>query len=395
MAHPQSPALVVLLTAMVAFGPLSTDLYLPALPAIMADLDSDVAAVQLTLSVFMAGLAAAQLICGPLSDRFGRRPVLQGGLVLYIVASVACLFADSIEALVLARFFQAAGACCGPVLGRAVVRDVYAREDAARLYAYMGMAVALGPVVGPVLGGYLTAAFGWQSCFLVLALFGVVILTTASLWLGETNGRPDRSALDPARLASNYRRLFGHGAYRGYVVCISLVFCGIFSFISGSSFLLMDRLGLAPVEFGLAFGAVVAGYMIGSFSAARLTRRLGLSRLIEIGTALGAVGGLGGWALALGFDASVGGVIVPMVLFMVGAGLTLPNAFAGAIGPFPEMAGLASALLGFVQMTAGALAGMAVGQFHDGSAVPMMTAIGVSALLGVVAYRRLVPRPQR
>ncbi|HEV7368319.1 multidrug effflux MFS transporter [Arenibaculum sp.] len=393
MPRPQSRTVAVLLTALVAFGPLSTDLYLPSLPLLASVFSTDAASVQLTLSVFLVGFAVSQLVYGPMSDRFGRRPVILGGVAIFVVASVACTFAQSIEQLVAARFFQAVGACCGPVLGRAVVRDVYGRDGAARILAYMAMAVALGPAVGPVIGGVLTTAFGWRANFVLLLAFGAVILVAAALLLDETNDHLDPLALRPGRLASNYATLLGDRVYIGYVLCASFVYSGIFAFISGSSFVLIDGLGLSPEEYGLSFGVVVVGYITGSFGAGRLSLALGPTRMVALGTAVLMLGGLSGLALAVAGEPSVASILAPLFVFLAGAGLTLPNTMAGAIGPFPAMAGLASALLGFIQMTLASAVGIFVGHLDGGDGVVMMAATAAASVAAAACRRLVAPRP--
>ncbi|HYH23565.1 MAG TPA: multidrug effflux MFS transporter [Azospirillum sp.] len=389
---PRSDSLVirVLLTALVAFGPLSTDLYLPALPSLVAIFGTDIATVQLTLSVFLVGFAVSQLVYGPVSDRFGRRPALIGGILVYLVASVACVFADGIGQLIVARFFQAVGACCGPVVARAVVRDVFGRDRAATVLAYMSMAMTLAPAVGPVLGGALTQAFGWRANFVALVAVAGAVLTATLLLLGETNTHRDAEALRPSRLLTNYLRLFRDRGFGGHALTSACTYSGIFAFISGSSFVLIERVGLSPAAYGFSFAVVVAGYTAGSFLAGRLTPRVGGHRMVRLGTAISVAGGLVGAGLAWGGVVTVPAIVLPLFVFNVGAGLTLPNAMAGAVGPYPTMAGLASALLGFAQMGVAAAVGILVGHLHDGTSRPMMGAVALVALGAAAAYRLLV-----
>lgn len=387
---PRSLPVAVLLTALVAFGPVSTDVYLPSLPDMTRAFGTTVSQVQLTLSVFIAGFACGMLVYGPLSDRFGRRPVLLAGVTLYFLASIACLMAPSIEALIAARFVQAVGACSGPVLGRAVVRDVYSREEGARMLSYMASAMALAPAVGPILGGWLHATFGWQANFAALALFGLSILAAAWMLLEETNKRPDPRALKPGRLFRNYLSLFGSRVFMGYTLTVGLAFGGLFSFISGSSFVVIDVLGVPPRYFGFVFAAVVVGYMSGAFSAARLTRRLGLDRVLLIGTALATVSGGAGAALGVAGVQAVAAVVAPTALFFFACALIIPNGTAGAMGPFPSKAGAVSALLGFLQMALGATAGWLVGLLHDGTTLPMTLTIGIMGTASFIAYMLIV-----
>lgn len=395
MQRPNSLAVTILLCALVALGPISTDLYLPSLPGLARGFGVGMPEVQLTLSVFLVGLATAQLIHGPLSDRFGRRPVLLAGLCIYLIATFVCMLAPSVPLLVAARFAQAVGACVGPVLGRAVVRDVHGRAGAARVLSYMSAAMALAPAIGPILGGFLEVWFGWRANFAALAIYGSAGLIATFLMLPETNARPDPEAAHPMRIAAGYRGLLGHRVYVGYVLCCAFAYSGIFSFISGSSFVFIDVIGLPPNAFGFCFAAIVIGYMIGTTLAGRLSHRFHLDRLIAVGTAIALLNGALLFGLAVtGFATSglagVMAIVLPMLGYMIGIGLVLPNSIAGAIGPFPRAAGAASGLLGFTQMALAAIAGIAVARFHDGSSVPMTVGIALPAFAIWLSFRFLV-----
>jgi DHA1 family bicyclomycin/chloramphenicol resistance-like MFS transporter len=394
-ARPDGRLVAGLLTLLVALGPISTDLYLPALPGIGQALGADVATTQLTLSVFLAGFALGQLVYGPLSDRFGRRPVILAGVSLYATASIACALAPSIEALIVFRFLQAVGACSGPVLARAVVRDVHAPAGAAQVLAYISMAMALAPALGPILGGVLTVAFGWRATFWALVLAALVLLALVALVLGETNRHRDPTATRPARIARNFRHLLSRPRFLAYCGVVAFAYSGIFAFISGSSFLFIDVMGLTPDLFGLCFATIVVGYMLGTLGSGRFTRRLGIDRMIRLGAAVSLAGGTGLLALALALPPGVPAVLGPFFVFMVGAGLMLPNGMAGAVGPFPTMAGAASSVMGFLQMGTGALVGVAVGHLSDGTAVPLAAAVfavAVAALACRLVLDRL-PEP--
>jgi DHA1 family bicyclomycin/chloramphenicol resistance-like MFS transporter len=385
--------LAVLLTALVAIGPVSTDLYLPSLPAVMRAFDADVASAQLTLSAFMAGFGLMMLVYGPLSDRFGRRPILLAGMALYGVASLFCLFAPSIHLLILGRFLQALGAACGPVLGRAVVRDIHGREGAARVLSYMASAMALAPAVAPILGGFLEAHFGWRSNFITLVGFGIAMLLALYLLLPETNRHRDDEALAPHRLYGNLLALLRDRRFMGYTLTLSFSFAALFSFISGSAFVLIDLLGVEPRHFGFCFACAVLGYMSGSLMAGRFTQRLGLDRMIGIGCWLGAVAALLLALLALFAPQHWAAVVGPVSLVFLAVGLVLPNSSAGAIGPFPQMAGTASSLMGFLQTGIGALAGVVVGHALRGDSLPMALVILAMALASAASFFLLIPRP--
>ena len=381
---------MLLLIGLVSLGPLSTDLYLPALPTIGDRFAADPAEVQLTLSVFLVGFAVSMLGYGPLSDRFGRRPVLIGALALYTLASVACMLAPSIEALILARFFQALGGCAGPVLGRAIVRDVYGGEHSAKVLSTLAVAVALAPAIGPILGGFLTEAYGWTANFALLSAFGAVVFLAICFLLPETNRYPDSEALRPLQLLANYRSLLRQRSYVGYCGVVACSYAAIFSFISGSPYTLIGGLGLTPSLFGFCFSAVVLGFMTGSFLASRLHGRLGTDRQIRLGTQVMLLGGLLAAALAWTGVHTIASVIAPMAVVLIGCGLTLPNSMARGIGPFPRMAGAASALMGFLQMGAAALVGLAVGAFQDGSPHAMATTVALCGLGAVLFYGLLI-----
>lgn len=390
MLRPDSLAITALLTALVALGPISTDLYLPSLPGLLRHFDADVAEVQLTLSVFLVGLAVGQLVYGPLSDRFGRRPVLLGGMVLYVAASILCAAAPNVPMLIAARLLQATGACAGPVVCRAVVRDVHGRDGAARILSYMGAAMALAPALGPILGGYVEAWLGWRANFAILCLYGAIGLALTLAFLPETaphRGEPG-GGLDAA--LRGYLGLLSQRAYIGFVLSCSLAYGGIFCFISGSSFVFVDIIGLAPQRYGLCFAAIVMGYILGTLAGGRLTRRLGVERMVKTGGLISAAGGIGLLASVLAMGATITGILVPTIIYMAGTGLVLPNAMAGAIGPFPRIAGSAAALLGFVQMGLAALGGAVIGHLANGTAIPMAAGIALVGALQPLIYRLFI-----
>ncbi|CCQ72025.1 multidrug effflux MFS transporter [Magnetospira sp. QH-2] len=383
---PRSFGLTLLLTCLVAFGPLSTDMYLPSLPDMARDLLSDAAGVQLTLSVFIAGLAVGQLLYGPLADRFGRRPLMLIGVALFTGASLICVWAPTIEILIAGRLMQAIGACAGPVLGRAVVRDVYGAEGAARMLAYMATAMAVAPLVAPTLGGLMVEVWGWRSVFWVLLGFGILLLGATAWGLPETVPGKNMEAIHPGRMLRNYGALLRSRRYVGYMLASAAAFCIIFSLISGSSFVFIEILEMAPWLYGLCFGLCVGGFMIGSTFTGRFNKRFGNDRLILWGGLVSSTFGIAGLALVLAGQISVAGLVVPAMGMTLGVGLIMPNAMAGAIGPYPAMAGTASALVGFVQMAIAATVGVIIGQTYDGTALPMMLAMAGSGGACLLIY---------
>ena len=379
MLRPGTFALTALLAGLSAVGPLTTDMYLPSLPDIARLLGASSAQVQLTISAYLIGFAAGQIIYGPVSDRHGRKPVLIGAIALYCAASLACALSTSIEMLIVARAFQALGGSGGIVLTRAIVRDIYSGAHAGRELSVIGSVMALAPVLAPVLGGLIQTAFGWRMTF--LALVGAGFAGAAVVWalLPETlNTRATEPVSLPSMLRS-YRIVGRNRAYLAYLSITAASYAGLFAWISGSAFVLQDLYGLAPFDFGVAFALGSVGYMAGSAIAARLVIRLGLDGVLGLGGCACAAGGLAMVAaVAFGLMSSMS-LVLPMAVYLAGLGMVLPQGIAGAMTPFPERAGAASSLFGFLQQTAAAVCGAAVGWFLGQSAWPL--ALGVATMV--------------
>lgn len=376
----------VIVAVAFALLPLSTDLYLAALPGLRRDFGIGVADAQLTLSAFVAGFAVSQLGYGPLSDRFGRRPVLLAGLAVYVTATLGCLAAQSIQMLLVARIAQAVGACSGAVIGRAIVRDVYGPAGAARMLGYITAGMAVGPIVGPILGGWIEPVFGWRGAFAVLGCVGTGLLAAVALRLRESNAYLDPLATRLGPLLAHYRVLARDRRYLGCTLVVAFSYAGIFSFVSGSSFVLIEVLKVPPQHFGLLFGGAVTGYVATNLVVARRAMQVGVDRLLIAGTALTATGGTLMAVLAAAEVHSVAAVVLPMLVFFLGAGFNFPSGMGGALAPYPKNAGVASALLGFLQMVVGATAGLAVGRAHDGTPLPMALAICAAGWLALAAF---------
>ncbi len=387
--------MIAFVAALFSLLALASDLYLPALPAIRGELGATDAQAQLTLSALVVGFALAQLAYGPLSDRHGRRPVLLAGLALFVAASAAAMLAPSIETLVAARFVQGAGACSATVMGRAIVRDLFDPARGARALAQIFLVLGLAPLFGPLVGGYLTVWFDWRAPFALLFAAGVALWLASWRLLAETNRHPDPTATDLATLAGNARRIVTDPTFVGYAVCFACTYCGLFAFLSASAFVLIEVLGVRPERYGLWFMIAVAGNMTGAFVCSRLTHRLGLARLLAVGGVASAAGGLAMLALALGGIAHPLAIVAPVALYLFGHAFTSPVCMAAGVGPFPRMAGLASALLGFFQLAAGAVAGQALMRLHDGSTRPLAAAVALFGCGVLAAYVLLVRARKR
>ena len=390
MIRPSSPWTIAYLTVLVAMGQMATGIYLPAMPSLTGYFATDGGTVALTLTVFLAGFAVAQLAYGPLCDRYGRRPVLLGGLAVFALASLGCALAPSIEWLIVARLFQAIGACSGQVLARAMGRDLYAGPDYAKVMALVGLALAATPAAGPVLGGVLEVLFGWQASFFFLFAWGVMLLAVTLIFVQETNPAPDPHALDVGVMLRNFGALLRTRLYMGYTLTLAFTFGTMFAYMTGSPFILIEQLGIRPDVFGLLAIFNVIGYAIGSFLANKLSGRVALSRMVAIGSGIVFAAGLIMLGVALAGIAGAAAVIAPMMLMLIGMGLLIPSAMAGAIGPFPKIAGVASALMGFLQMGIAMLMSLLVGLLHDLHDSPMQIVFALSATAVLLCYLILV-----
>jgi DHA1 family bicyclomycin/chloramphenicol resistance-like MFS transporter len=362
-------------------------MYLPSLPVIGQALAAPAAGVQLTLSAFLLGFAVGQFLYGPVSDTVGRRPVLLFGIGLFVVASVGCALAPSIGALVAARFVQALGASGPIVLARAIVRDLYEGPRAGRELSRMGSIMGLVPALAPIAGGALHAVFGWRANFWAQTLFALSLAAIVLLRLPETIPARLPGPVSLLGILRGFRALLAHPGYRVYVAMSSLAYAGLFSFISGSSFVLQGIYGLSEMAFALTFAFVVIGYISGTTAAQRLVGALGLDGTIRIGVAALAAGGLLMLALVALRIPSFLAIVLPMAVYTFGVGLTMPQAMASAMAPFPEGAGAASSLLGLCQMTLAALVGIGLGQMIGGaSALPLPAFIAGAGLLAFAIF---------
>jgi len=379
MLRPGTFALTALLAALTAVGPLSTDMYLPSLPDIARDLGASTPLVQFTLSAYLIGFACGQIVYGPISDRHGRKPVLLAAVALFTFGTLVCMVSTSIEMLIVARTLQALGGSGAVVVTRAIVRDLYSGARAGRELSLIGSVMALAPVVAPIGGGVLQTAFGWRSIFVVLAVAGAAAFVVVWRSLPETLAKRAAEAASASSMVRSYRIVAGNRVYLAYLGLGSLSYAGLFAWISGASFVLQNLYGLTPFVFGCVFAVGSLGYLAGSTIAARLVSRFGLGGMSGIGAAALALGGLlACLSIALGLTSSLS-LVLPVAVFLAGLGMVLPQSIAGAITPFPERAGAASSLFGFVQQTAAAVCGALVAWLLGRNAWPM---VGAMALMG-------------
>lgn len=380
-----------LTAALLALQPLSTDLYLPTLPAIGAHFSATVATVQWTLSAFIAAFAVAQLVAGPLSDRYGRYPVIVGGVLIHCAASVLCMAAPTIEVLIFGRLLQAVGACACVVAVRAVVRDLYEPVAGARLLAAAGTIMGLAPIGGPIVGSQLQAAFGWRAAFAALAVFSCALAGVLLARLRETNRQRDSQALAPRVLAAAWRDVLRSPTFHAYTLANTMSYAGLFAFLAGSSFVLIRVLGLTPTAYAFGFSATVTGYLLGTLLCRKLMTRLSLVQALPVGAALQAAAGTAMGLLALAQVFHPLAIIVPQFFFLVGHGIVQPVAQAGAVARFPRTAGTAAAWMGFIIQMVAAGIGLLIGVTWNGTVYPMVAMIGAAGA-GSLAVALLLVR---
>jgi DHA1 family bicyclomycin/chloramphenicol resistance-like MFS transporter len=374
---------------LIAVGPISMTLYTPALTSLMSVLDASQEAIRATITVYLMGFAAAQLICGPLSDRFGRRPVLLVSLAFYVIGSTIAALAPGVSLLLLARVIQGAGACSGMALSRVMVVDRFSGNAAARIISLMSLILSVAPTAAPILGGALIAQWSWRVLFVLMALYGALLMALV-LALPETNLKRNPRAIELRALVVTYVSLLVSRAFVSRVLLSALGIGGYYTFASLAPFILIGRLGLSSTGFGIATATIMASYFLGSLVTNRLLRRFEMARVIRLGALIvllaSATLGCGFWVWGLGTAALVG----PMALWLFGLAFAMPGITSGALSLYPRNAGAAAALMGSLQMGAGFVGATVAALFADAvvAAVIVPPAMGaLAAILYLLANR--------
>ncbi len=375
------PGWIILMGALTAIAPLSIDMYLPSFPAIATEL-SALGRVELTLAAFFIGVALGQLFYGPVSDRFGRKPPLYFGLALFALASTGAALAQSIEALILWRFLQGLGGCAGMVIARAVVRDRCEPQEAAKAFSLLMLVMGLAPILAPLLGSFLLKVASWRALFAVLAAFSLLCLFAIWKTLQESH---DTRTAHPLRLGlvlRDYASLLQHRPFMAYTLASGLAFSGMFAYIAGSPFVLMQLHGLSPQQYGWMFGANAFGLIAASQINMRLLRQHDMTRLLQAGLIIAASAGLLLLTLTALHLLTLPLLLAGLFVFTSSMGLIAPNGGAAALADQGAKAGTASALMGALQFTLATLTGASMSLWHDGTILPL---VSVMAFCGVVA----------
>lgn len=379
--------LIPILGALIGITPFSIDMYLPGFPAIANDLHAEIAQVALSLTGFFVGIAVGQLFLGPLSDRYGRKKPLLLGLTIYVLASVGCMLARSVHALIALRVVQAVGGCAGMVISRAMVRDLFAGSEIAKVFSLLMLVMGVAPILAPTVGGVVTTSLGWRYIFVILMLIGFSLLVISARILPETRG-PDASlSLHPVQVLRDYCSVLQEHRFATYAFTGGLASAGLFAYIAGSPFVFMKLFGVSEQHYGWIFGLNALGLITASqMNRVLLRKRTSANIILRASTlqcAFGLLLAIGAWARFIGF----GGTFLLIFGFMMMQGFVFPNASALAIEPFTRNAGSASALLGSLQMASGAIASALVSYFHNNTALPMA---GVMATCGMLSFSTLL-----
>lgn len=354
---------IVILSALMAFTSLSTDIYLPAMPVMGSDLQGN---VELTITGFLIGFAIAQLIWGPISDRVGRRLPLFIGMVLFIVGSIGCALSTSIEQIVFWRIFQALGACTGPMLARAMIRDLFARTRAAQMLSTLVVVMAIAPIVGPLLGGQIIRVTSWPAIFWLLAAIGVAMFISL-LWLPETLPEEKRVNTSFINAFRNYFSLLKNQTYRRFTLCVTFYYVSAYAFIAGSPFVYIRYYGVDPQHYGWLFAVNIVGVMALSLINRKLVQRFTLEMLVRYATRVAALAML---IMALAVKIQWGGslaIVVLVFIFFSMNGIVAATSTAAALDAVPNMAGSASALIGALQYGSGIISSLLLAWLSDGT----------------------------
>ncbi|MBN3726428.1 Bcr/CflA family multidrug efflux MFS transporter [Burkholderia sp. Ac-20379] len=379
--------LIMLLGALAACGPIGTDMYLPSMPAVAESLGTSAAAVQWTLTSFIAGFSLGMLLYGPLSDSLGRRPVLLGGIMLFTVAGAGCFVAPSVDALIVLRFVQALGAGAASVLSRAIARDAHEPTDAAKVLSMVAIVTSVGPLLAPLIGGQILRFAGWRTIFVVLALFGVGCTIAAFLKVPETWPKEKRHSSAIFSSFASYGRILADPIAWGYMLCGGMAFASLLTYITATPFVYIEYFHVSAQHYGLLFGMNILGVMIGNFINTRLVARVGSMRLISAASLVSAVASL---CVAFFALTGIGGLwsIVAGLFFVVGViGLLSANCSTDLMLRYPHNAGAAAALFGAMQLGLGAVASAVVGLLADGTPFGMGVTIAITGALCFVGRR--------
>lgn len=377
MTKKQYIILIVILGIVNAFAPLAIDMHLASLPTLTKHFNTSHDMVQLTLASFFVGFSLGQAFYGPISDKYGRKIPLYIGLLIFTLSSIGCAFSSSIEWLIFFRFLEAIGACAGGVISRAIVRDMFKPQNAAKIYSYLMLITGLAPILAPLLGGYILIYFGWKAIFLTLALLGLISLISVKLFLNDNSQKMLHKKLSFTAVIKEYAEISKNKTFMGYALLGGFCMAAMFAYITSSPFVFMEYFSLGVEEHGFLFGANAFAFIVAAQVNARLVNRLATKYLIQIPVLIMGICGVVLCVNALFHIGGLLGIALPVVCYMLCIGFIVPNATAQAMAPFSVNAGSASALLGVLQFSFAAVSSITLGFLHTNP----LHAMGITILL--------------
>jgi MFS transporter, DHA1 family, multidrug resistance protein len=388
--------LILILGTLTALAPFSIDMYLPGFTAIAKDLHTNTASISLTLTGFFIGFCFGQLLYGPLLDRFGRKPPLYVGLVIYIAASVACVFTHSINHLIVFRCLQALGSCGASVTAMALVRDLFRVEDSAKIYALLVLVLGASPLIAPTIGGYVTAAYGWHYVFVILTAIALVILLASIFFLPSVYQPNKELSLKPVPIIKGFLAVLVEPQFYTYAFTTSIAFAGLFVYVSGSPLIFMNLFGLTPKVYGWVFGFLSIGFIGSSQLNNLLIRKFKSEEIVRVALMAFAIVGTCFFLLSWFKCINLVSTIICLFLSLACIGIANPNSSALCLAPFSQNAGTAASLMGAIQMGIGAAVSAFVSLFNAPSTVPVSSAIAASAILASIVLflgKRTIVKP--
>lgn len=375
--------LILILGMLSAIGPFSIDMYLPGFPAIAADLHTSVAHISLSLSSFFIGISVGQFIYGPLLDRYGRKKPMYVGLILYIIASIGCALAVTANMLIALRLVQALGSCVGMVASRAIIRDVFPVNEIAKVFSKLMLVIAVSPIIAPTLGGYLVASYGWHVVFIVLTVMAILILIAVHVALPETMQADTTSSLRPSLIIKKYLFVLKNPQFYTYAFTGAIAASGLYAYISGSPYVFIELFKVSEKGFGLIFAGVALGLIISSQVNSLLLKYFSSQQIIRIALFCQVLTGVVLFAGSVYGFLNLYSTVALIGLFLCCQGFIFPNTSALSMAPFQKNAGSASALMGGIQMTFGAISSITVSALSNATALPMT---GVMAVCSLVSF---------
>ena len=379
-------------SGLAVLSPLSMDGFLPAVDSAAKGLNTDVGQIMVAFGMLTIGNGIGQIIYGPLSDRFGRRPIIIAGLLIYILSSGLSALANDVEMLFLFRFIQGLAVASTMIILRAVVRDLFGVTEGAKLFANLFMVLALIPLIAPILAGHLTVWFGWRAVFVMMAVVSLIVLAIILYFLEESLQEKDVRAMTPKVLAVSFAEIITDRCFVTFLLIGTGAYAGLFAVLGGIAPVMTGTLGQTSDVFGYQFSAVMIGHFVAAALAGKLVGMLGIKKILFIATSISLTGGLLIYFLAWAGITTIYAILIPVALHLVGFAMTIPAMTAGALSNFHHMAGRASSLLGFLQQSAGAAVAITLGLTADGTQFPMVTALAASSLFAFLAFAFMIPR---